>query len=522
MDAPFHRGPSEEPRPVYGDYLEAPPAAHRPPPPGSERDPSALLHTASRLTASQGYDGPPSDHRHGFPAPSPGGGGRGFGGHGFPFPYGFDPSVPPPPFGCPPPGPFPSMAPPAPLNSYGSTGAFPPTFSSGSQTAQYDRDPRQRHLHHGSPFGHPPQVSMEDSVQTAPRAEDGATLQRKQDRQWLRGFLRSRDRPSGASRSRQQGCSLPELRAALAGAAQLVSRLRESCDTLRREADNEGVWMDSYLLALEVKRQLDDKLADLHGSHLDIGKEKLSRVAKRRARQRRAGRRRQVEDSWREERVAEKEAVIDKWRMEQIRQVQEKKTEQELKLAADAVLCEVRKKQADVKRMQDVLRSLEKLRRLRKDAASRKGITTEPEHEEAFSSRLEQLRSVMKRRTAVYSAEENALMVMLEGEQEEERKREQERRAKKERERLLQKKQKTEAMLFGDELPVDPVLLPFREHHTQAEHSLQALLQIRRDWDRFVVAEDHPEGSSVPQDWVLPDVPSDHIWASALLTDDTE
>lgn len=46
--------------------------------------------------------------------------------------------------------------------------------------------------------------------------------------------------------------------------------------------------------------------------------------------------------------------------------------EQELKLAADAVLCEVRKKQSDVKRMQDILRSLEKLRKLRKEAASRK------------------------------------------------------------------------------------------------------------------------------------------------------
>lgn len=47
--------------------------------------------------------------------------------------------------------------------------------------------------------------------------------------------------------------------------------------------------------------------------------------------------------------------------------------ERELKLAADSVLCEVRKKQADVKRMEDVLKSLEKLRRLRKEAASRKG-----------------------------------------------------------------------------------------------------------------------------------------------------
>ena len=42
-------------------------------------------------------------------------------------------------------------------------------------------------------------------------------------------------------------------------------------------------------------------------------------------------------------------------------------------MAADAVLSEVRKKQADVKRMLDILRSLEKLRKLRKEAASRKG-----------------------------------------------------------------------------------------------------------------------------------------------------
>lgn len=50
--------------------------------------------------------------------------------------------------------------------------------------------------------------------------------------------------------------------------------------------------------------------------------------------------------------------------------------EQELKLAADAVLSEVRKKQADAKRMLDILKALEKLRKLRKDAASRKGLYT--------------------------------------------------------------------------------------------------------------------------------------------------
>lgn len=47
--------------------------------------------------------------------------------------------------------------------------------------------------------------------------------------------------------------------------------------------------------------------------------------------------------------------------------------EKELKLAADAVLSEVRKKQADTKRIQDILKSLEKLRKLRKEAAARRG-----------------------------------------------------------------------------------------------------------------------------------------------------
>ena len=54
-------------------------------------------------------------------------------------------------------------------------------------------------------------------------------------------------------------------------------------------------------------------------------------------------------------------------------QSQRKMSEQELKAAADGVLSEVRKKQADTKRMVDILRALEKLRKLRKEAAARKG-----------------------------------------------------------------------------------------------------------------------------------------------------
>lgn len=49
----------------------------------------------------------------------------------------------------------------------------------------------------------------------------------------------------------------------------------------------------------------------------------------------------------------------------------------------------------------------------------------------------------------MYSSEEKALMVMLEGEQEEERRREQEKQVKNEREKWLQRKQSVDAMLFG-------------------------------------------------------------------------
>lgn len=77
------------------------------------------------------------------------------------------------------------------------------------------------------------------------------------------------------------------------------------------------------------------------------------------------------------------------------------------------------------------------------------GIVTEQHCDEAFNSQLEQLRSVTKRRVEVYSVEEKALMVMLEGEQEEERRREREKRAKKEREKQLQRKRAVDTMLFG-------------------------------------------------------------------------
>lgn len=71
---------------------------------------------------------------------------------------------------------------------------------------------------------------------------------------------------------------------------------------------------------------------------------------------------------------------------------------------------------------------------------------------------------MLKNRAELYEAEERALRVMLEGEQEEERKREMEKKQKKEREKLLQQKLEIDSKLFGDPGKFCALYLPVLFH----------------------------------------------------------
>lgn len=71
---------------------------------------------------------------------------------------------------------------------------------------------------------------------------------------------------------------------------------------------------------------------------------------------------------------------------------------------------------------------------------------------------------MLKNRAELYEAEERALRVMLEGEQEEERKREMEKKQKKEREKLLQQKLEIDSKLFGDPGKFCALCLPVLFH----------------------------------------------------------
>ncbi|KAJ3593008.1 hypothetical protein NHX12_005346 [Muraenolepis orangiensis] len=460
--------------------------------------------------------------------------------------FAFDPSVPPPSFNCPP-GQFHPAEPPH-SHSSTRTGPFTPMVgdrrnNTGPSNVQMYSLPPATNVHSGqgnqhaySSFGpqhHQHEYQDLSEVHSAPvrgystfparakepeqsldgaRLDDGA-IQRRQDEQWIRQFLHRRRTaatkiPEKSERTASQP-SLAQFRETLYGAVHLVSKLSLTCDTMKQHLEDESVWAGLYLQAQDVKKELQEKLTFLKGcDDLEGLKSRLLHISKRRARLKR--RKLAKREELAEDRFAEKEAAIDAWRMKRIH------AERELKLAADSVLCEVRKKQTDVKRMQDILRSLEKLRKLRKEAASRKGIFPGEDSEHEFGGQLERLRALIRTRTAVYAVEERALRVMLEGEQEEERQRDLEKRQQKERERRLQKKREVDAMLFGDEVPADPRQQPFREYYTQAERSLPALVQIRSEWDMFLVPTDQAESSTVPQGWVLPEPPSDNAWASAL------
>ncbi|XP_063170055.1 programmed cell death protein 7 [Candoia aspera] len=335
---------------------------------------------------------------------------------------------------------------------------------------------------------------------------------------WLSRFLARRRAEAAATVAPQErGLGAGEAARAAGEALRAVARVAALCAAWRRRGDEAAAdELAEGEAALEQLRALVRPLRDPRA--LELLRRRLERGRQKRLRRRQQRQEARAARQEEEARRTEREARIDRWRARRAQEVEDRHREQELKAAADSVLSEVRKKQADTKRMAEVLRGLEKLRKLRKEAAGRKGVCPPPAADEAFESEVQNLKLLIKKRTELYEAEERALRVMLEGEQEEERKREMEKKQKKEKEKLLQQKRDMDSKLFGDpeEFPLIHVLEPFTQYYLQAEYSLPALIQIRHEWDQYLVPADHPEGDFIPPGWILPSPPSSDTWATAV------
>ncbi|OPL33529.1 programmed 7 cell death protein, partial [Mytilus galloprovincialis] len=195
-----------------------------------------------------------------------------------------------------------------------------------------------------------------------------------------------------------------------------------------------------------------------------------------------------------------------------------KRQQRELKQIADKVLGEIRKKTNDITRATDLLKNLTKLRKLRKDRLLQQGVNTKPESDADFEDKVQDCLAVVKTQKKVYTAENKALQVMLDTEQEENKEKEREKLQQILRSLEIKKQKKDDRLLFGESEPVDmndPMFM-FSQYYDQAQVSVDALLQIRCDWDRFSVPEGTPGGNRIPDGFVLPEKPSSDIWTSAL------
>ncbi|XP_046552021.1 programmed cell death protein 7-like isoform X5 [Haliotis rubra] len=199
-------------------------------------------------------------------------------------------------------------------------------------------------------------------------------------------------------------------------------------------------------------------------------------------------------------------------------QAEHEKQKEELKKSADTTLSSVRKKISDAKKTQEFLKALQKLRKVRRVAAINQGRYASDVYDNNFEKKMKMLTSLIETQQTVYESEERTLKVMLDTVEEETMERDKE--IKRLKELAKEKRDKKLAMekLFGKKAAVteDAELFPFYSYYTQAEHSIEALVQIRHEWDLHLVPPNIPAGSRIPDGWVIPAEPSSEACASAL------
>ncbi|XP_074650686.1 programmed cell death protein 7-like [Tubulanus polymorphus] len=297
----------------------------------------------------------------------------------------------------------------------------------------------------------------------------------------------------------------------------LLNELEKQKITLQQQecVDEPEKWTQVYQAAIENKTKLTEVLSGFDERFLVVTETKLK---KRRKKRELAKRRRERDYLDRQEQLrqrAELHQKIDQWQASISHKISDAKRKKELNEQADKVLAEVRQKLNDVNRNIDFIKTLVKLRKLRKEAAVRKGLYTPTDCDEKFESRSAVLMSMLELQKKDYTGEQRTLEAMLVNEQLENLKKEEaaEERSRVKKEKVVRRK------IFGrSDSPMDmsDPLYMFKQYYLQAEFNPAALVQIRKEWDFFLVPQNTPGSSTVPMSWVLPAEPSSAGWATAL------
>lgn len=228
----------------------------------------------------------------------------------------------------------------------------------------------------------------------------------------------------------------------------------------------------------------------------------IERRRKKRERLKRQRVRRAEEAEEEKLRVATVEAKINACRQRILDKANQERQEEEMKEEADSILSEIRFKINRTREYLEKLEALTQLRAARKESYQQKGLYVAPEADSNFENGIASVQHLLEDQLSDYLKEETALKVMLETEQKEQY----------ESNKLANKQEAVLKSLFGS-TEVDPAVLPFNKLYTSSSENLESLAWVRNSWDQFLVPPDHPGGSTVPVQWVVPPEPSSHSWA---------
>ncbi|XP_013378748.1 programmed cell death protein 7 [Lingula anatina] len=347
---------------------------------------------------------------------------------------------------------------------------------------------------------------------------------RDADREWVKRWLSSRCPVKSEQGSEKKvingSVSIPEYQDLVKSTILIFDQLKSQQQNLREHLHDVNFdWEQNYAKSLETKLQLQRLKETLLNPNLTkVIAKKIKRAEKRKIRREKQKRSEKLSEVEALKRREELHKQIDAWQNAIYQKDQDKKRAKDLKSAADSILGEVRKKNIEALKAIQLVEGLQKLRTLRMKRAHERGLHPPKECDQVFEDTTKTLLEMMNKQKETYEAEQRTLEVMLETEQEENLEKERE-EARLKKEVLKRKKErKIKEWLFGKEVPLLPgdLLYPFRQYYDQAENSVESLLQIRQQWDNFLVSQDTPGSSHLPVGWVIPNEPSSETWASAL------
>ncbi|XP_068693444.1 programmed cell death protein 7-like [Montipora foliosa] len=325
------------------------------------------------------------------------------------------------------------------------------------------------------------------------------------NQQWINNFLKERGIEKQTNQTKGQAhLKLFEAKQLMSDWMQLISELslqRDKLAVLATGQNNVG-WRQELEKAQKLKARVEQIQARFSPDEIKHLQQQTIKRKKKREWYKRKRKEEHAERKESETRTSVLHRKIDERRSRIIAEDDAKRKADSMKHEAGGVLGEVKRKQTDATKAVELLKALRKLREARKQEAEVKGVYIRPTEEQnrKFEERIKWLENVMTPRRELYEAEEKTLRVMLAEEEEE-----------KEKERRESERKKQASLGLSDSMDW------FHSYYEQAEHSIPSLIQIRRQWDSFLVPDTFLGASRIPEGFVNPVEPSSDSWSTALI-----